>query len=237
MRETRRRWERPSRSFRPRADARRTGQPDLPVRRRRCLEHEDLGRPARAVLVLRGTAQENRPPWCWPSIRHGDRVRRQAPPGSLPVRGRRQVDVPRVRRYLAVAVSRGRQVLRTVLGPDDPVSGEVAAGRPAAGRGRRPTAAGISAGSRSSFASGSPTPGSRPRRVTSRSRSPQPARARASSRSSWCRAPRTFSRGRCRKPPRETTRSGCCRPRCSKVRSRRPLSGSMHPSMSLNASK
>ena len=42
------------------AHARRSGQPDLPVRRRRCLEHADLGAPARAVLVFRGTAQEAR---------------------------------------------------------------------------------------------------------------------------------------------------------------------------------
>ena len=44
----------------PRADPGRTGKPDLPVRRRRCLEHGDLERLAQAVLVLRGTTEEAR---------------------------------------------------------------------------------------------------------------------------------------------------------------------------------
>ena len=41
-----------------RADARRARQPDLPLRRRRRREHADLGAAPRALLVLRGTAQE-----------------------------------------------------------------------------------------------------------------------------------------------------------------------------------
>ena len=65
--------------------------------------------------------------------------------GSLPVPGHGQVDVPRVRRYVAVAVPGGRPVLRAVLGADDPVSGEVAAGRAATGRDRDGPAA-VSAG-------------------------------------------------------------------------------------------
>ena len=63
-----------------------------------------------------------------------DRHRRQAAADPLPVRRRGQGDVPRLRRHLAMAVPRGRPLLRPVLGPDDPVPGPVQAGRPAAGR-------------------------------------------------------------------------------------------------------
>ena len=52
----------------------------------------------------------------------------------LPVRRRRQGDVQRRRRHLAVAVPRRRPLLRPVLDPDDPVPGPLEAARPEAGR-------------------------------------------------------------------------------------------------------
>src|SRR5262249_59423759 len=59
----------------------------------------------------------------------------------LPVRGSRQVDVQRGRRYLAMAVPRRRPLLRPVLDPDDPVPGAIEAAGSASGGGadRPPT--------------------------------------------------------------------------------------------------
>ena len=221
----------------PGADPGRTGQPDLPVRRRRRLEHGRSGNGLPELFWYFEAPRKKPAALVLAEHRYRDGLRRQAPPGSLPVRGRRQVDVPRLRRYMALALPRGRQVLRTVLGPDDPLSGKVTTGLASVRPRSRPTAADISAASRSSFASGFRTPGSRPRRATSRSRSAVPDRACASSRSSWCPAPTTSSKGPCRRPLKETTKCGCCRPRYSKVRFRPPPSGLMHPSMSLSASK
>ncbi len=118
-----------------RADARRARQPDLPVRRRRRLEHADLAGLARAVLVLRGAAEEAGGTGAGGASDGDDGSDGKLPLILVPVRGCRQVDVSRVRRYVAMAVSRGRPVFRAVLGADDPVSGAVAAGWPATGRG------------------------------------------------------------------------------------------------------
>ena len=110
-----------------------------------------------ALLVLRGPAQEARGagPGRAPDG-HGHRG--QAAAGPVPVRRRRQGDVPCLRRHLALAVPSGRPVFRTVLGPGHPVPGPVEAGRASARPRSRPTAAATSVGSRSSFASVSPIP-------------------------------------------------------------------------------
>ena len=152
-------------SFRPRADARRTRQPDLPVRRRRRLEHADLGGLARAVLVFRGPAEEaggagaggasdgatGPTASCrWSSTSSWAPASRCSTRSTIPGAG----DFAR-----ATGISAGSGCRRSGFWRG---RGWSASGRPRS----RPTAADISAVSRSSFASGSRTRGWRPRRVT-----------------------------------------------------------------------
>ena len=178
----------------PRADARRAGQPDLPVRRRRRLEHEDLGGPARAVLVLRGTPEETRRPGA------GRASDRDGSDGKLPLVLYQFVGAGKSMFHAfddtwRWRYPRGRPVLRAVLGPDDPLSGEVAAGRPATGRGpdRPPPISARPADPVSRAVSQRRARAQVGRRR--RSRSAVPGRACASSRSSWCPEPRNVFEG------------------------------------------
>ena len=174
--------------------------------------------------------------WCWPNIPTVDRLRRQAAADRLPVRRRRQVDVPRVRRHLALAVPRRRQVSsagsgsrRSASWPDRDWS---ASARPRS----RPTAAAISGASRSSSASGSPTPAwRRPAsdvtiQVERKGQGPRKLALKL--------VPGTKNvfEGACRRPPRASTRSGSCRRPCSTGRSR-PSSASSRRSTSASASR
>ena len=143
-----------------------------------------------------------------------DRVRRQTAAGRLPVRRRGQVDVPRVRRYMAVAVSGRRQVLRPLLGPDDPVHGPIETGRPAAGRGSdRPQT--LSAGTADPVPRPLPEPGLAPTsgdiavQVEKNGQGPRKLTLKLVP------GTRNVFEGRCRKPPRASTRSGFCLRRCS----------------------
>ena len=141
----------------PRADARGTLEPDLPLRRQRSREHADLGAAPRALLVLRGPAQEaggagaGRTP-------DGDRVRRQAAAGrstisSVPARRcSMRSTIPGAGVFApATSTSDGSGSRRSGSWRDRSWS---ASARPRS----RPTASAISGDSRSSSASASPTP-------------------------------------------------------------------------------
>ena len=219
------------------AHARRTGQPDLPVRRRRRLEHADLGAPARAVLVFRGTAQE-----AGGARAGGASDTAIGSDGKLPL-------------VLYQFVGTGKSMFHAF---DDTWRWRYRAGDKYFGRfwvqtirflarsrlvGQRQAEVKTD---RRRYQSGQP--------IQFRVRFPNPGLApkagdvtiqvghagqgvRKLAAQAGAGHARTFSRGRYRKPPKANTTSACCLRRCSKGRSRRRLSGSMHRSMSLNTLK
>ena len=195
------------------------------------VEYADLAAAARAVLVLRGSAEEAG--GAGPGrASHGHRLRRQAAARPLPVRGRRQgacfthSTTPGAGVFArATSISAGSGSRRSAFWRGRSWSASV---RPRS----RPTASGISEASRSSFASAFPTRAWPRRAATSTVQVEHAARARASWRSSSCPARETCSRERCRRRPKENTKSGSCPRRFSKVRSPRPASASTRRSTS-----
>ncbi len=119
-------------AYRPELTVEGRCQPDLPPGRQRGGEHEYLEPLARAVLVLRGSAEEAGGLGAGRASDRG-RIGREGSADRLPVPRLGEGDVPRVRRHLAVAVPGGGSLLRPVLGPDDPVHGPIAAGRQSPG--------------------------------------------------------------------------------------------------------
>ena len=223
-------------SFRPELTLEGRASPIFRFGDNEAVEHADLGAAPRALLVLRGPAQEAG--GTGPGrTSHGHRLRRQAAPGPLPVRRRGQGDVPCVRRHLALAFSRRRQVFRAVLGPDGPVPGAIEAGRPAPGRGPdRPQA--LSA--RTADPAPGPLPQSRPgTRQRRRHRPGRKTRARPAQAGSQARA---RNAERLRRRTAASRRGGLRGPapapaRSSRARSPRPASASTRRSTNSNASK
>ena len=162
-----------------RADARRTREPDLPLRRQRGREHADLGAAPRALLVLRGPAQEAGGAGAGRTS-DGHRLRGQAAAdcstsSSGPARRcSMRSTTPGAGGFApATSTSGGSGSRRSGSWRDRSWS---ASARPRS----RPTAGAISGASRSSSGSASPTPAWPPPAATSRSRSNEGARARAS---------------------------------------------------------